>query len=287
MNRMQPRTPNPRGRSSKPTDLDPGGPGPLRFGITPGARTAHEAAGPSAPPAFTLVELLVVVAVIGVLMALLLPALSASRAAAHRVKCVGNLHQLGLASQMYWDDNAGCAFRYRDGATNGGDLYWFGWLSRGAEGERTFDPSYGVLYAYLGGKGVEICPALNYALSTFKLKAAGAAYGYGYNLQLSPPASRPPVNIYRLAAPGQVGLLADAAQVNTFQPPATPEHPRLEEFYYISTNEPTVHFRHRGGANLLFCDGHVAAVTPLPDSIDPRLPGQTIGRVPSELLAVP
>jgi len=51
--------------------------------------------------------------IIAVLAALLLPALSKSTASARRIKCVSNLRQLGLAAELYWDDNGGHAFRYR------------------------------------------------------------------------------------------------------------------------------------------------------------------------------
>ena len=241
-------------------------------------------------PAFSLVELLVVIAVIAILAALLLPALSRSKDSAQRVKCVSNLHQLGVAAQMYWDENAGNCFRYTSGLTNGGQLLWCGWLGPGAEGERPFDATTGALYPYLRGRGVEICPSLNYAMSQFKLKATGAAYGYGYNKFLSADNLRqPPKKILQVKRPSETVLLADAAQVNDFQPPASPASPMLEEWYYVDDtgDYPNGHFRHAQRANAVFCDSHVGAEKMVAGSLDQKLPGQFVGRLRAEILDVP
>ncbi len=258
--------------------------------VAGGAGSEGTEQSPRPAAAFTLIELLVVIAIIGLLAALMLPALTRSKASAWRADCANNLRQLAVATELYWDENSGNCFKWWYGATNGGQLYWVGWLGNGAEGQRSLDLSVGVLYPYLKSGRVRLCPSLNYTPGQFKLKATEAVYGYGYNLALSTPSA----NVSRFKGTAQTALFADAAQVNDFQPPASSENPMLEEWFYLSsaTNYasssyyPNGHFRHSQRANVMFCDGHLGPERMVPGSLDRKLPNQSVGCLRAELLTL-
>ena len=91
---------------------------------------------------FTLVELLVVITIIGILIALLLPAVQAAREAARRMQCTNNLKQLALAAHNYHAiHNSLPAGSYcpKDGATIYGCHNWFEGLLPFIEQQAVYD----------------------------------------------------------------------------------------------------------------------------------------------------
>lgn len=244
---------------------------------------------------FTLVELLVVIAAIAIVAAILLPVLNKGRLSAQCAVCQENLRQLDMATQMYWSDNDGKSFSYFLSATNNGMLYWFGWIANGSEGRRAYDLSMGALFPYFNGIDVRLCPSPVWTLPQFEHKGTNVIFSYGCNSFIFGGPGHNVLNAAKVTHPAATAIMADAAEVNDFQAPASAVHPMFEEWYYVdletnyssSHNYPNAHFRHSKMANVAFADGHVDLVSFVNGSIDPRLPGLCIGQLPPQILIAP
>lgn len=116
--------------------------------------------------AFTLVELLVVMAIVTILAALLLPALRGTVENARTVKCLSNMKQMGMASSMYWAQYNGQGFwpvTWDDNMSEWCRYNWWTRLMQGRyDGTPYLDqgaPTYKGGDATLYFKGVFVCPS--------------------------------------------------------------------------------------------------------------------------------
>lgn len=234
--------------------------------------------------AFTLVELLVVIGIIALLIAILLPALNKAREQAKQVKCASNLRQMGAAMIMYindWQYYPGCY-----GSDNGGLTAFAVWPTRlrlymGGVNEAFHCPSQDMWSAWQTAGGSAAFANLadegyGYKFGEPLLIANGASaipFSYGYNdwgatnsLQ-----SNASPNLMRglggdqWVLPGTTGtrqLKASRVKISAEMIAIADNHPTANWDYNL---DPTPTQRdqapgniHSGGANVLFCDGHVA-----------------------------
>jgi prepilin-type N-terminal cleavage/methylation domain-containing protein/prepilin-type processing-associated H-X9-DG protein len=203
------------------------------------------------PAAFTLVELLLVIAIIGALVGLLLPALQQSRAAARRSACQSNLRQWALAVQNYAEVHKG-RLPYRgqgiqpttslDRASD-----WFNALPPFMEGEPYIDLKNRGALPKAGDTSAWICPDAERPSD-----AGQAAYfSYGMNMALSVHSpsilniEAKPDHIARVGALQTMVFMADGAG------------PYCSVIPDAAAYSPVA--RHNGLVNLAFLDAHVAA----------------------------
>lgn len=205
--------------------------------------------------AFTLVELLVVASVVGLLAGILLPALASSRRAARRVVCTSNLHQLGLAADLYLEDHAERYWPYFTDVA-GGRLWWFGFETGGPNAgvpNRPLDKTRGILASYVSTTDDRFqCPSFPYNDPDFFPKFDRRSASYGYNVHLTSK-TRTPYD----ARTSEVFVFADGIHFD--------QRNSFNEGHYLQYTPNTAimsgyaHFRHRGTAQLVLMDGHVEA----------------------------
>jgi prepilin-type processing-associated H-X9-DG protein/prepilin-type N-terminal cleavage/methylation domain-containing protein len=216
--------------------------------------------------AFTLVELLVVMAIMAVLAALLLPALSRSKAKARQIVCLGNLHQLGIGLQNFVAANH--AYPSIIGPTNSDNPGW--WISQLASGG--FGNSKPL--ANLMQEGVWHCPSAPYVISdgsqlfcSYGYNVSGVAPTEGITNELGlagsyvpgAPSILPldrgafvPVKETEVKAPADMMAIGDSMDgALTFD---------RQDINHLNLHGRAT-ARHQSRVNVLFCDGHVESPT--------------------------
>lgn len=201
--------------------------------------------------AFTLVEVLVVIAILLILAAILFPVFSRSRQNSRRAQCASNLKQLGLAWQMYADDCDGQAMPASN-TVGTNDQRWVGTL-----GSSGFQSGTGLLHPWLKTTSVLSCPSWQrpkYATPSF-----ADVQGYGYNSSVFlGQTDQYPTRTTALASirkPAEMVLFADSA---AFSPPDT-DYIGFNHILSPTSKSPTFHGRHFGAGNIVWADGHVSA----------------------------
>jgi len=225
--------------------------------------------------AFTLLELMVVISVISLLMALLMPALSAARSQGREVLCRSNLRQLVIANIGYASENDGFYVpAASDMWNNAGYRRWHG--VRNSLNE-PFDPRKGPLAAYLGDGRVKRCPDEPAFVTGqgWDVNFERGCGGYGYNMiyigsrlwqagysYADRQAYSRTTKLSEVARPGETLMFADTAfyQHDKY----LVEYSFAEPRYWVSNGKvlrqslpsPSLHFRHRGRVNIGWADGH-------------------------------
>ena len=218
---------------------------------------------PRASAGFTLLELLVVVAIIAIVAALTFSGVKSARESSAAAKCLGNLRSLAEANMRYAAEHDG-QFCFAQEKTN--TIRWHG--SRKAVTTK-FDPTQGPLAPYLGRDGsVKECPSFKQFVSGEDSFENGSG-GYGYNAVYIGGTPRDKWNgerIANVARPERTLMFADTALARA---DGVQEYPYAEPYQWVTPNgrlagplSPSVHFRHRGAANIVWCDGHASPESP-------------------------
>ena len=211
--------------------------------------------------AFTLVELLVVISIIGLLAGLAVPAISRGLASSKSGACLSNLHQIGVATMAYAADNS---FKLPNADGDGGmwPVKLANYISTGTKSK----------------KSIFVCPGCEKAVQEGTDTTVAVTYGVHGGLM---PKGGTASNLSSVIRSPEVILAADVCQDpgNKGWSPYCIENPSIvvsqsggrggsmDLSAPISAatdadngNNPWMRYRHLGKVNVVMCDGHAEAI---------------------------
>ena len=212
--------------------------------------------------AFTLVELLVVISIIGLLAGLAVPAINGGLKSAKAGACLSNLHQIGVATMAYAADNS---FKLPNAGSGTSDM----WATQLATFISTGTKSK---------KSIFVCPGAEKAVQ--EATGSDVAVTYGVHNGLMPKGGTAS-NISSVVRSTEVILAGDVCQNpgNKGWSPFCIEQPSiissqsggrggstdLNSPISFGTdsdngNNPWLRYRHSGKVNVVMCDGHAEAI---------------------------
>jgi prepilin-type N-terminal cleavage/methylation domain-containing protein/prepilin-type processing-associated H-X9-DG protein len=221
-----------------------------------------------APRGFTLIEILIVLAIIAILAAILLPVFANVRENARRTSCQSNMKQLYLGITQYTNDNNNRLPGATDAPAGENDLG--GWVFYSKYGVGTtdaeFDVTRGSIYSYVKSPEVYICPSdpvgeeigLSYAMggcTTIQNRDdSGERTIDGYNRGKKLSAIRNPASLM---------LLGEESRPTGAEQPTEDRSTDDGYFNVVTLPQDEDNWqnwfapRHAEGGNVLFADGHV------------------------------
>jgi prepilin-type N-terminal cleavage/methylation domain-containing protein/prepilin-type processing-associated H-X9-DG protein len=227
---------------------------------------------------FSLIELMVVIAIIGILATLLLPALNRSLARARLTQCANNVRQLGLGMQQFVSDHHLYPLwvdAELDSANHPTNYYVWAEAVEGYVGGASTRsiPSF-------RGKGVWLCPGvkskgaqgdgfMSYGYNAFGIGVVsnsslglGGHYGFTHSMQEGQPAVvKPPVSPSEVKNPSGMMAIGDGFHGNGTEIFSGQDLLWRHNSYTGFRDTTPAKARHLAKASVVFCDGHVESPT--------------------------
>ena len=205
---------------------------------------------------FTLMELLVVVAIITMLIGILLPALNKGRAAGQYAVCMANMHQVDLGFIMYSQNNRQYLPFHADlsGEHMEDWIYW----------QPDRDPMKSAIAKYVGGFNANLlhCPTDNVAVrARYPMFTYPYRYSYTFNLLFASNGSGNPPRLPFVSVPARKYVLIDEDQLSLDDGNF---HPLLVGNPYenfLGTRHDDNKQNHKSRGNVAMADGHIDFLT--------------------------